>query len=230
MNGTLWLPRPLAWASAGLVLGALFGCNSGFSGSNPKRLANASAPLAAAPATPLGHGNPGINLQCDAERIRNAPAPFHWSYKKVVPPLANVDWEADITPFSIAGAVTDSSGTRVIHGLRSDSTSWNTVVAVLAGALPASTFALVNNSSAIARAGSEVVNGQQAVKYTVDTSRDAPADASLIRSVLGAHGFIKGSAWVNAQGCPIKFVLNVEQDYHDGTVHKEHDEANVTQQ
>lgn len=211
------------------MLGALFGCSSGFSGANPKKLANASAPLAAAPATPLGHGNPGINLQCDAERIRNAPAPFHWSYKKTVPPLANVDWEADVTRFSIAGAVTDSSGTRVIHGLRSDSTSWNTVVAILTGALPASTFALVNNSSAIVRAGKEIVNGQDAVKYTIDTSRDAPADASLIRSVLGAHGFIKGAAWVNAEACPIKFVLNVEQDYHDGTVHKEHDEANVTQ-
>src|SRR5579864_71924 len=141
MNGTFWLPRPLAWGAAGLVLGALFGCSSGFSGANPKRLANASAPLAAAPARSLGSDNPGINLQCDADRFRKAPAPFHWSYDKIVPRLTNADWEADVTPDSITGTFIDSSGKRAIHGLRSDGTSWNTAVSLLTAPLPASTFA-----------------------------------------------------------------------------------------
>jgi len=173
--------------------------------------------------------NPGIDLQCAVERIRKARAPFHWSYKEIAPPLTNVDWEADITPSSIAGAVTDGSGTRVIHGVRSDPTSWDTAVAILTAALPRSTFSFVNNTSAIEPLGGEDVNGERGIKYAIDTSRDSGADASLIRSVLGANGSIKGTAWVNAQGCPIKFILDVEQYGRGGTVHKEHDEANVTQ-
>ncbi|HLV96008.1 MAG TPA: hypothetical protein VKS44_12515 [Candidatus Acidoferrales bacterium] len=229
MNGTFWLPRPLAWGAAGLVLGALFGCSSGFSGANPKRLANASAPLAAAPARSLGSDNPGINLQCDADRFRKAPAPFHWSYDKIVPPLTNADWEADVTPDSITGTFIDSSGKRAIHGLRSDGTSWNTAVSLLTAPLPASTFALVTNSSATVRAGSENVNGESTIQYAIDTTRATGGEARLIKSVLGSNGFIKGAAWVTREGCPVKFVLDVAQHNADGTVRKEHYEANVTQ-
>lgn len=217
----LW-PVP-AYAATALLLSAALGCSSGASRSDRQN----PAPAEAAPA--LADGNPGINLQCDADRIRNASAPFHWSYRKVVPPLTNADWEVDVTPASILGSVTDGSGTRLIHGLRSDNTSWDTSVAILTDALPGSTFALVNNSSAVMRAGSESVNGKRAIRYAIDTSRDIPADASLIRNVLGSNGFIKGTAWVNAQGCPIKFVLDVQQYYADGTLHREHDEADATQ-
>jgi hypothetical protein len=217
-----------------LAVGLLFGGPSGCGATSPVSTQQPFGKAAAkAPRARLGSAdseNPRINLQCDAERIRNAPAPFHWSYKKTMPPLTNVDWEADVTPSSIAGAVTDGSGTRVIHGVRSDPTSWNTVVAILTSALPGSTFSLVNNSSAITREGNESVNGQRTTRYNVDTSRDTPADASLIRSVLGPSGSIKGAAWVNAQGCPVKFVLDVEQHYADRTAHREHYEANVTQQ
>jgi hypothetical protein len=65
-------------------------------------------------------------------------------------------------------------------------------------------------------------------KYVIDTSQDTRADASLIRSVLGASGSVKGSARVTGEGCPIRFVLDVEQHNNDGTVQKEHYEANVT--
>ena len=226
----MMMTRFLLGGAAGLALAGLWGCASGFSGANAKRPAKASAQLAAASATALRNRNPGINLQCDVQRIQRAPAPFHWSYKKTVPPLTNVDWEADVTSLSITGAVTDGSGTRVIHGVPSDRTSWNTVVAILTSPLPGSTFSLVNNSSAITQAGLQDVNGQQTTEYKIDTSRDTPADASLIRDVLGPNGFIKGAAWVNAQGCPVKFVLDVQQHYADGTTHKEHYEANLTQQ
>ena len=196
MSRKLRLWQVAAHGAIVLLLSAAVGCDSGARGGNHQ------LPAAREPAPIMAAGdNQGINLPCTVQHIQNAPAPFHWSYKKIVPPLSNVDWEADVTSASIAGAVTDGAGTRVIHGVRSDPTSWYTVVAILTSALPGSTFSLVNNSSAITRAATEDVNGQQTTKYNVDTSRDTPADASLIRSVLGPSGSIKGAAWVNAQGC-----------------------------
>ena len=220
--------RLVVRGAAGLLLVIVFGCSFKPPGKDQKSDAKTLAKVAAASSTSSSSANPGISLQCAADRIQKAPAPFHWSYKKVVPPMTNADWEADVTPDSIAGTLIDSSGTRVVHGVRSDSTSWNTAVLTLTGPLPASTFALVSNSSATVRAGSETVNGEPAIKYAIDTSQDTPADASLIRSVLGANGSVKGSAWVTRIGCPVKFVLDVEQHDNDGTVQKEHYEANVT--
>jgi hypothetical protein len=120
----------------------------------------------------------------------------------------------------------DGSEKRVIRGARSNSTEWNTAVTLLTAPLPASTFALVNNSSAVTRAGREKMNGEGAIKYEIDTVRATPTEASLIKSVLGAGGFIKGAAWVTQTGCPVKFSLDVQQD-KDGTAQKEHYEASV---
>ncbi|MGH9728941.1 MAG: hypothetical protein ACRD4V_10170 [Candidatus Acidiferrales bacterium] len=217
--------RLLAWPLAGLLLAVVFGCNSPVPPGSQEGTAQApSKAVATAPAS----DDPGIDLECAADRIQKAPAPFHWSYKKIVPPQTNADWEADVSLDSIAGTVIDSSGTRAIHAVRSDNTSWNTAMLLLTGPLPASTFALVNNSSATARTGTENVNGESTIKYAIDTSRDTPADASLIKNILGANGFVKGSAWVTPDGCPVKFVLDVEQHLHDGSVEKEHYEENVT--
>ena len=229
MNETVRLRRLSVWTAAALAFSALFSCSSGSSRAKPSTVKGALENARAALPDSLPPDNLAIDFRCDAERIRNARAPFHWSYKKIVPPLINADWEVDITPLSILGSVTDGSGTRLIHGIRADDTSWNTSLAIVTGALPGSTFALVNHSSAIVRAGNETVHGERTTRYTIDTSRDMPADASLIRNVLGPSGFVKGAAWVNAQGCPIEFVLNVEQHNSDGSVQKEHYEANVTQ-
>ena len=229
MKEIVRLSRLFALVATGLLLAVAFGCSFAPAEKGQKNAAQTLSKAAATLATSSSSANPGINLQCVADRIRKASVPFHWSYKKVVPPLTNVDWEADVTPDSIAGTLIDSSGTRAIHSVRSDSTSWNTAVLALTGPLPASTFALVNNSSAAVRAGVENMNGESTIKYVIDTSRDTPADASLIRSVLGANGSVKGAAWVTRTGCPVKFVLDVEQHNKDGTVQKEHYEANVTQ-
>lgn len=204
-----------------------FGCNDAPSRNAPHTSTRA---LWAAAARPPNSGEPGINLQCAAERIQNAPAPFHWSFKKIVTPDTNADWEADVTADAIDGTFIDSSGTRAIHGARSDQTSWNTAVMILRAPLPASAFALVNNSSAVAREGSENIYGQDTLKLRIDTSEDTQADASLIHSLLGAGGFVKGRAWVTSKGCPIRFVLDVEQHDRDGTVEREHYEENVTKQ
>jgi hypothetical protein len=221
-----WLRLLVSIAGALSIVMAL-GCNSSSPGAAEKISSSAPATTVASIAA-SGSNNPGIDLQCAANHIQKAPAPFHWSFKKVVTPDTNADWEANVTADSIAGTLIDSSGARAIHGVRSDSTSWNTAVLVLTGPLPASTFALVDNSSATTRMGAQDVNGEDTIKYAIDTSQDTPPDASLIKSMLGENGFVKGAAWVTRQGCPIKFVLDVEQHNNDGTVQKEHYEENVT--
>lgn len=213
-------------AAASLLLAFAFGCNSAPPAGGQK---NSPGLPAAAVTASSRNDDSGINLQCAADRIQKAPAPFHWSFKKAVPPMTNADWEADVMPDSIAGTLIDSSGTRAIHGVRSDSTSWNTAVLALTGPLPASTFALVSNSSATVRASAEDVNGEETIKYTIDTSHATSGETALIRNVLGKEGYVKGTAWVTARGCPVKFVLDVEQHNNDGSVQKEHYEANVTQ-
>lgn len=226
MSWKVRLPRTVVYVAVVLLLSVTFGCGPSALGGDHNRPAEA----AAAPTTTASSSgeNPGINLQCAANQIRNAPAPFHWLYEKEVVGLSDADWEADVAHDFIAGTFIDSSGAHAIHGTRSDSTSWNTAVMTLVEPLPASAFALVNNSSAIVRAGNQSMNGQNTVKYKIDTTEDTQGDASLIHNVLGAGGFVKGTAWVNAQGCPVKFVLNVEQHNNDGSVEKEHYEANVT--
>jgi hypothetical protein len=98
----------------------------------------------------------------------------------------------------------------------------------LAGPLPASTVALVNNSSATTRAGTEKVNGEDTIKYSIDTTSATPSDASLIKNVMGPGGFIKGTAWVTADGCPVKFVIDQEQHLRNGTVETIHYEEAMT--
>lgn len=219
--------RRVGFTALLLLSGAAIACNPA---PNPKNSGETQARNAGAAAMSSGSSDPRINLQCAADNIQKAPAPFHWSFKKIVTPDMNADWEADVTAEVIGGTLIDSSGTRVIHGTLSDRTSWNTAVMILSGPLPASTFALVNHSSGIVRAGSENVNGQDTIKYKIDTALDSSADASLIHSVLGAAGFIKGTAWVTSSGCPVKFILDVEQHNQDGTVGREHYEENVTKE
>ena len=218
------IPRLLILPLVSMFLSFAFGCNI----APDRKMLQSSASASSETAAAVKSDDPGIDLQCIAGHIQKALAPFHWSYVKNVSPFSNADWEADVSFDSIQGTLVDSSGSRPIQGVRADTGSWNTAVLVLTGPLPASTFALVNNSSATMRAGVENVNDETTVKYSIDTTRDTPADASLIKTVLGPNGFVKGSAWVTDKGCPVKFLLDVEQHLHDGSVQKEHYEANVT--
>jgi hypothetical protein len=198
----------------------------------PQRHAAPSRPVAALSSEtravePTGHAPP-LSLECIAERIRHAPAPFHWSYKRSTTSLGSADWEADISTNSIAGTLADSSGTFPIQAVRADSSAWNTAVSVLTAPLPASAFALLQDSPAPAPASVEKVGSEDTIKYLIDTSRHAPADASSIRKVSGPNGFVNGAIWVDRDGCPVKFVLDVEQRLGDGSAKKEHYEGVVT--
>ena len=218
------VPRMLTLLAVACLPCFVFSCNN-VPGKSARQASVAAQSTTAAQSA--NSGDPGINLRCATERIRNATAPFHWSFKKVVTPGTNADWEADITADTISGTLVDGSGTRAIHGSRSDATSWNTAVLILTAPLPTSTFTLVDNSSATKPAGQESVNSISAIKYTIDTSRDTTAEASLIQSVLGPQGFVKGSAWITEKGCAMKFILDVEQHNQDGTVEKEHYEESM---
>lgn len=220
------VPGILVLLATVCLLCFVFSCDNGPS----RSVGQASAGQSTTAARPANSDNPGINLQCLADRLRKAPAPFHWSFKKIVTPDTNADWEADVTTDAIGGTLIDGSGTRAIQGSRSDATSWNTAVLILTGPLPTSTLSLVENSSATKRAGPENVNSVNAIKYAIDSSRDTAAEASLIRSVLGPKGFVKGQAWVTGDGCPVRFVLDAEQHNRDGTVEKGHYELNLSTQ
>jgi hypothetical protein len=226
-QSALTMSRAFAFAALVLMEAFFLGCNSAPSVTGQKSAVETASSVTAASVS-AGSDNPGINLQCAANRVRKAPAPFHWSFKKVVTAHTNADWEADVTTDSIAGTLIDSSGTRTIQGIRPDMTCWNTAVLVLTGPMPASTFALVDNSSATVRVGTEAMNGENAIRYAIDTSLESTADASLIKSVLGGSGFIKGSAWVTTDGCPVKFVLDLQQSLRDESVQKEHYEESLT--
>jgi hypothetical protein len=220
-----------AVAAAGVIFaGALLLHRN--SGSSASSAANSAAAKPASPSATAAkisrRDDPGISLPCIAERIQKAAAPFHWSYKKEVTSLGKTEWEADITPDSITGILVDSAGTRPIKGMRENGSAWNIAVLTLTAPLPTSTFALFTNTPAVARTGTEAVRGEATVQYDVDTARDTGSSASLIKSVLGATGFIKGTVWVTGDGCPIKFALDVEQQSNGGSVEKERYEEAVT--
>jgi hypothetical protein len=180
---------------------------------SPKPADQASA------AAPTAHV-PALSLACIAERIRNAPAPFHWSYKRNATGIGSADWEADISAESIAGALVDDSGIYPIQAARSDKAAWKTAVSVLSAPLPEGTFSLLEYSPAPAPAAVEMVGSVYTVKYRIDTSHESPAGASVIREALGPNGSIKGAVWVDKDGCPVRFVLDVEEQLGDGSVKK----------
>jgi hypothetical protein len=165
---------------------------------------------------------PAISLECIAERIRNAPVPFHWSYKRELTDVGSADWEVDISRDSIAGTLADGSGIYPIQAVRSDTSAWKTAVAILIAPLPEGAFALLEGLPAPAPAAVEMVGSEYTVKYRIDTAHAAPAGTSSIRKELGPNGFINGAVWVDRDGCPVRFDLDVEQRLGDGSVKKVH--------
>ncbi len=169
-------------------------------------------------ATGQNNSDPSIDLNCIIDHIQNPPEPFHYSYKH-----NEVDEEGDLTPQTMDGTRIDLSGTHTFHGVRSDRDSWQngwTNLTAVSGA--ASTFVLINNTSARAREGDENVNGYNAIRYSVDTARANAEENVLYRGTLGPGGFEKGTVWVTSQGCPVKFTIDSEMHLNDGSVQKDH--------
>lgn len=86
----------------------------------------------------------------------------------------------------------------------------------------ATTFVLINGTSAKSREGDEKVNGYDAIRYSEDTARGTAMENVLYRSTLGPGGFEKGAVWVTSNGCPVKFIVDSEMHLNDGSVQKDH--------
>lgn len=168
------------------------------------------------------NGDPGINLNCVYDRLQNPPEPFHYVYKKTASDGAKVDQEADITPQTIDGFRGQPDGSQqAIHTMRSDSQGWQSALAGLTGISGMSgTVSTFNHSSAMQReSDGGQINGYQTIHYTIDTARwDATTRQMLGGFALGPGGFDKGDAWVMADGCPVKIVLDDEMHKKDGTL------------
>jgi hypothetical protein len=208
-------------ATAGLALLAVSACKSGPASKNADGKFGAQPNSAA---TAQGSGDVGIDLNCVMDHIQNPAEAFHYSYNKE---SSNpVHEEADITPQTIDGSFKNNSASSPIHGVHSDAASWQGAWSSLMGiAGMSSAIALVRNNSATVREGPEKVNGYDATKYSIDTARGNDAEKSLYQSVLGTGGFQKGTAWVTAQGCPVKLIMDSELHGNDGSVEKIHYEV-----
>jgi hypothetical protein len=166
--------------------------------------------------------DPGINLNCVYDRLQNPPEAFHYVYKKTPSEGSKVDQEADVTPQNIDGFRGQPDGSQQpIHAMRSDSQGWQSALAGLTGISGMSgTVSTFNHSSAMRReSDGGQVNGYQTIHYSIDTARwDATTRQMLGGFALGPGGFDKGDAWVMADGCPVKLVLDDEMHNKDGSL------------
>jgi hypothetical protein len=79
----------------------------------------------------------------------------------------------------------------------------------------------LQGTSAIAPQGSESINGYSTTKYAIDTGNASSSDKNKIQTLLGNGSFEKGTAWVAADGCAAKLVLD-EGVWRDGSINKDH--------
>jgi hypothetical protein len=163
-------------------------------------------------------------VMCIGDRISNPAEAFHYSYKYLDSTGTGRNDEADITPQTIDIGVQDKSGSHKYHGIRSHEGSWSSAVSDLGHlSFTAMTGRLVplQGTSAIAQQGSESINGYSTNKYVIDTDNASSADKKKIQTLLGNGSFEKGAAWVAADGCATKFVLD-EGVWRDGSINKDH--------
>lgn len=166
--------------------------------------------------------DPGINLNCIYDRLKDPPDSFHYVYKKNDSDGSNVDQEADVTPQGIDGFRLQPDGSQQpIHAVHSDQQSWQGALAGLTGISGMSgTVSTINHNSAMQReSDGGLVNGFQTIHYSIDTARwDATTRQMLGNVTLGPGGFDKGDAWVTSDGCPVKLILDDEMHKNDGSL------------
>ena len=215
-RGFEWIYAVLTLATIAATLTILTSCSSKPSSksSMDKRPSH--------PSSNQGSDDPGINLNCIYDRLQNPPEPFHYVYKKTGSKGAEVDQEADVSPQTIEGFRAQPDGSRqAIHAMRSDSQGWQSALAGLTGISGmSSTVSTFNHNSAMQReSDGGQVNGYQTIHYSIDTARwDATTRQMLGSFALGPGGFDKGDAWVMADGCPVKLVLDDEMHNKDGSI------------
>ena len=166
--------------------------------------------------------DPGIDLNCVYDRLKDPPESFHYVYNKNDADGSNVDQEADVTPQAVDGFRLQPDGSQQpIHAQHSDQQGWQGALAGLTGISGmSSTVATINHNSAMQReSDGGQVNGYQTIHYSIDTARwDATTRQMLGGFALGPGGSEKGDAWVTTNGCPVKLILDDEMHNKDGSL------------
>lgn len=151
-----------------------------------------------------------IDVLCIGDRINNPPESFHYSYK-YSDMSGSAQKDADITPQVMDITIKDKSGSHSFHGVHSNEASWNSAVVDLSNlnmTAMSSRLDSLNNTSAIVRQSSEPMNGYDTTKYSIDTANASSSDKKKFDFLFGTGSFEKGTAWVPADGCAVKLVLD----------------------
>jgi hypothetical protein len=169
---------------------------------------------------------------CLQQMIKNSPGPFHLSFAENSSQRDASSVEADVTPATIdytkremsAGQTSTSSK----HLARAQMSEMELDFDVM-GPVPWH-GELVAAQDAAKPAGAGNVNGYNAIKYSIDTANEPPAQKATFESLMALKNYsIVGSAWVTADtGCLVKYAIDFEQDAKNGSVKKTHFEGNVT--
>ena len=156
-----------------------------------------------------GGGNQ-VDVLCVGDRINNPPESFHYSYR-YADMSGSAQKDADITPQVMDITIKDKSGSHSFHGVHSNEASWNSAVMDLSNlnmTAMSSRLDSLNQTSAIVRQGSEPMNGYNTTKYSIDTANASSSDRQQFETLFGKGSFEKGTAWVPADGCVAKIVLD----------------------
>jgi len=194
-----------------LALSAAFACNSNSAARNDRDSGTAS-------------NGANIDVLCIADRINSPTYPFHYFYK-YDGSFGLVEKEADITPQTMEITIKDKSGLRSFHGVRSDEQSWNNAVIGLSNlSIPAmaSRLGSLDGTSAVVQNGPEAMNGYSTTKYAIDTANASPADKNRWEALFGQGSFEKGTAWIPADGCAVKLILDEGMWQSGGNIAKTH--------
>jgi hypothetical protein len=224
-------------AAIGVALAPALGCSKPSSKSGAETIIerSSSAKTENHSGSAQSGADPGINLNCVYDRLKDPPEAFHYVYKKSASDGVNVDQEADVAPQLIDGFRLKPDGSQQpVHAAHSDEQNWQSALAGLTGISGMSgTVSTINHNSAMQREpdGGQV-NGYPTIHYSIDTARWDEATRQMLGGfTLGPGGSEKGDAWVMGDGCPVRLILDDEMHNKNGSLlEKVHYEEEMVKQ
>jgi hypothetical protein len=225
------------------ALAAMAGCNSRPSAkrekNETKNAVNNTAPA----------GNAVIIadycLQTFMAKANTLPAPVHFSYKASGSDGVTKSWEGDVTAntadftlFSRQPSDPDlaqnsaykihdgfADFTNTFHYTRADDHQW--AIAPTMPVQSSTPWGVFVSKPQIDKVGPETVNGFDAVKYTVDNSKQ---DLMERVGFTGVKDYIvNGTVWLTKDsGCILQWTMDSTTTRKDGTIGKQHYEGTVT--
>src|SRR5690349_16791777 len=125
----------IAAAAIAVALVSVLGCTSKPGSKSPEEKTTEQGSSAATGDRSVAaytDADPGINLNCIYDRLKDPPESFHYVYKKNDADGSNVDQEADVTPQTIDGFRLQPDGSQQpLHAVHSDQQSWQSALAGL---------------------------------------------------------------------------------------------------